>query len=88
MGDPAGVGPECIVFALKDIFKIKKFCKIEYVIIGSGFVLDKVKGSKQVLKRAKLIDLRNVKEHLWGWGRVGISSARASIKYIDAVWGF
>lgn len=80
LGDPAGVGPEVIVKSLKELSLNEKK---RIVIIGSSFVLDKIKGFKNAHNGAGFIDIDNLDKNGFSFGRMNASNAKASLEYLD-----
>jgi 4-hydroxythreonine-4-phosphate dehydrogenase len=85
IGDPSGIGPE---IALKAVAKLKG--KVEFVIIGDKWVLDKVQGSCLSGRQAgfrvqsfKLVDLNNVPHKNFYFGKIKAEYGKASVEYLD-----
>ena len=78
MGDPAGVGPQIIVKALK---RLKD--SAEFVIIADTRVLEKVSGFRSQVSGLKVIDLKNVNQKDFRFGKVKAEYGRAAIEYLD-----
>lgn len=83
MGDPAGSGPESVLFALKKIFFQRTLPKTSYTVIGTKKIFLKIKGAGVVLRAIELIDLDNVDLKQWRWGAIDRSSGKAAREYID-----
>lgn len=80
MGDPSGIGPEVLVKALSkgEIGKQNNF-----IVVGDGFVLNKIKGFKKLLGKIELIDLENVNRDGFSFGKISTEYGKASLEYID-----
>ncbi|MCM8800174.1 MAG: 4-hydroxythreonine-4-phosphate dehydrogenase PdxA [Candidatus Omnitrophica bacterium] len=77
LGDPAGIGAEILVKALRKLSYLKK---VEFIVIGDSFVINifKPKGLD-----FKLIDLKNVSKNNFSFGKVKKEYAKASIDYLE-----
>jgi len=79
IGDPSGIGPAIALKALK-ILKDQA----DFTVIGDKFVLTK---SARILKiatlSAKLIDLNNVNEKKFKFGKSNALSGKAALEYLD-----
>lgn len=71
MGDPSGIGPEIIAKALPEVKDLA-----EFVVIGDHWVFSKVTS-------AKFIDLNNVSQKNFRFGKVKAEYGKASIEYLD-----
>lgn len=80
MGDPSGIGPEVIIKALSDR-SIQRSSHI--TVIGDYFVIDKIKKALKLKPEFSLIDLSNVPQNRFVYGKTSASFGRASIEYID-----
>lgn len=80
MGDPSGVGPEVIVKALSDK-KIERLARI--TVIGDYFVIDKIKNILKSKISFSLLDLSNVTQNTYSYGKSHPSFGSAAIEYID-----
>lgn len=81
MGDPSGVGPEVIIKALSD----KQIQSLAHItVIGDYFVINKVKNDLKLAADFSLIDLSNVPQNKFSYGKGNPSFGNASIEYIDA----
>lgn len=80
MGDPSGVGPEVIIKALsgKDIQRLGHI-----TVIGDYFVINKVKKDLKLNSEFSLIDLSNVPQNNFSYGKASLQFGRASIEYVD-----
>ena len=80
MGDPSGVGPEVIVKALSD----KNIANLAHItVIGDYFVINKIKDSLNLKPEFSLIDLSNVPQNNFSFGKPSGSYGKASIEYVD-----
>lgn len=81
MGDPAGVGPEVTLKALasRDVSGLANF-----LLIGDGFVLNKIRLQSCPEVKIPVLDLANVPKKNFYFGRARPSSGKASMQYIDA----
>ncbi|MBM3255706.1 MAG: 4-hydroxythreonine-4-phosphate dehydrogenase PdxA [Candidatus Omnitrophica bacterium] len=77
MGDPSGIGPEIIALALKKVRDNARF-----VIIGDKRVFQKAKARDSGLGKHKFIDLANVNQRIFSFGRIKAEYGRASIEYL------
>lgn len=80
MGDPSGVGPEV---TLKALASSRVLRAANFLIIGDGFVLDRVKRDLGLVSGAAVLDMANVSRTAIGYGKVSADFGRASIQYID-----
>lgn len=83
MGDPAGSGPESVIFSLRKVISQKPLRATSYVVIGAKKILSKIPGAGAVLRAVELIDLDNVDLKEWQWGAIDRSSGKAAREYID-----
>lgn len=83
MGDPAGSGPESVIYALSQLYRKNPPRDVSYVIIGSKKILQKVRGASNVLRQAQLVDLDNVDASSWRWGALSRETGRAAREYLD-----
>jgi len=81
MGDPSGVGPEVIIKALSDKH-IQRLAGI--TVIGDHFVISKIKKDLKLTADFSLIDLSNVPQNKFSYGKENPSFGKASIEYVDA----
>ena len=80
IGDPAGIGPAITLKALK-ILKNKAF----FTVIGDRRVLAKTARLLKIDPEPfNLIDLNNVREKKFKFGRLNAQNGRASLEYLDA----
>jgi 4-hydroxythreonine-4-phosphate dehydrogenase len=80
MGDPSGIGAEVTLKALASP-KIKGLA--DFLIIGDSFVLErtaKILGCKIC---ANILDMANVPEKYFAYGRSSMTFGRASMQYLD-----
>jgi 4-hydroxythreonine-4-phosphate dehydrogenase len=83
MGDPAGIGPAITLKALKILGS-----QADVTVIGSGFVLAKAaKALKIKLFPLKLIDLDNVNNKKFVFGKISALNGKASLEYLDVALG-
>jgi 4-hydroxythreonine-4-phosphate dehydrogenase len=78
IGDPSGIGPEII---LKAVAKLKGLA--EFVIIGDSWVLQQAPGPRLPVSGVKVIDLGNVGQKNFRFGKVSAEYGKASIEYLD-----
>lgn len=80
MGDPAGIGPALTLKAFKLLNK-----KVDLIVIGDSFVLDKAAKSLKIksLPATKLIDLENVDRKSFKFGKLDAEGGRASLQYLN-----
>jgi 4-hydroxythreonine-4-phosphate dehydrogenase len=79
MGDPSGIGPEITAKAVAQLKGLAQF-----VIIGDGYVFDKVaKSQSQKVTSMKFIDLNNVNHKSFSFGKIRVEYGRASMEYLD-----
>lgn len=78
MGDPSGIGAAII---LKAIPKLKNLAN--FIVIGDGRVLGKLKTRGYELEAARLVDLNNVRRNNFSFGKVRAEYGKASIEYLD-----
>ncbi len=80
MGDPSGVGPEVVTKALTD----KEIQRLAHItVIGDYFVINKVKKSIKVNPEFSLIDLSNVSQNNFSYGKASALFGKASLEYVD-----
>ena len=80
MGDPSGVGPEVIVKALSD----KDISKLAHItVVGDYFVINKIKKDLGLKTEFSLLDLSNVPQNNFSYGRFSAQYGKASIEYLD-----
>lgn len=80
MGDPSGVGPETIVKALSD----KNVSKLAHItVIGDYFAINKIKKDLGLRTEFSLVDLSNVPQNNFSYGRFSGLYGKASIEYVD-----
>jgi len=80
LGDPSGIGPEVIAKAITDP-QVTKSGKI--VIIGDRFVLSKTPGFSSQFVNGEIIDLKNVPQENFSFGKISRIYGEASIKYLN-----
>jgi 4-hydroxythreonine-4-phosphate dehydrogenase len=78
MGDPSGIGPTILTKALLELKGLA-----EFVVIGDGRVFSRVQGSRFKVQSVKFIDLNNVKQKTFEFGKIKAEYGRASIEYLD-----
>jgi len=79
IGDPAGIGP---AITLKAFNALKD--KVNFVIIGDSFVLDRqasLLGIKSITR--ELVDLNNVEKKGFSFGEINAQNGKASLEYLD-----
>lgn len=81
MGDPSGIGPEVIIKALSDA-KIRHLSRI--TVVGDRFVINKAKKDLRLTADFSLIDISNVPQNSFSYGRENPVFGKASIGYVDA----
>lgn len=80
MGDPSGVGPEVLVKALCD----KELCRAAHItVIGDYFIINRVKKDLKLNPEFSLVDLSNVPQNNFCYGKESPSFGKASIEYVD-----
>lgn len=80
IGDPSGIGPEVVVRALCD----KALSRLAHItVIGDYFVIKKVKKDLGLKAEFSLLDLSNVPQNNFSYGRSLGAYGRASLEYID-----
>ncbi|TAN61780.1 4-hydroxythreonine-4-phosphate dehydrogenase PdxA [bacterium] len=80
MGDPSGIGPEVMLKAL-NYPGISNLA--EYLVIGDGWVLEKLKVTIRKPQDFRVIDLKNVPRGGFAFGKVRREYGKASMQYID-----
>ena len=80
MGDPSGVGPEV---TLKSLASPKVKGLANFLVIGDRFIIDRCKIDLGLSLKAELLDLANVPQKSFSYGKVSSFLGRASIEYID-----
>lgn len=79
MGDPSGVGPEVTIKALGD----KKISGLAHItVIGDYFVINKVKKDLKLSAEFSIVDLTNVPQNNFSYGKSTAASGKASIEYV------
>ncbi len=79
IGDPSGIGPAITVKAVSKLGGIADF-----IIIGDRFVLNKINNFSRILRKGvKIIDLKNVEQGSFKFGKINGNYGRASIEYLD-----
>jgi 4-hydroxythreonine-4-phosphate dehydrogenase len=82
MGDPAGIGPEIALRALKTLKSLA-----EFTLIGDAWVLRQITDNRGQRIEAEVIDLNNVSQKNFKFGRVRAEYGRACIEYLDYALG-
>jgi len=82
MGDPSGVGPEIIASVLPSLLGLASF-----VIIGDKKVFKKASPRWGCAGEVDFVDMRNVPDASFSFGRVKAEYGRASIEYLDQALG-
>jgi 4-hydroxythreonine-4-phosphate dehydrogenase len=78
MGDPSGVGPEVIIKALAD----KEIQRLAHItVIGDYFVINKLKKSIKKKAEFSLIDLSNVSQNNFSYGKASALFGKASLEF-------
>lgn len=80
MGDPAGIGPEVVSKALASP-SVSGLA--DFLLIGDGFVADRLKKDMRLGLKIPLLNLANVPAASFGYGKSGPSYGKASIQYVD-----
>ena len=75
IGDPSGIGP---AITLKAINRFKN--KAEFVVIGDKFVVSKV---GKIPPSLRFIDLQNINQKKFKFGKITAEYGRASVEYLD-----
>jgi 4-hydroxythreonine-4-phosphate dehydrogenase len=81
MGDPSGVGPEVTLKALASP-KIKGLA--DFIVAGDRFIIEKASRELGIKFAAPLIDMGNVPQKIFAYGRSHPAFGKASMEYIDA----
>lgn len=80
MGDPSGIGPEVVIKALSD----KGIQRLAHItVIGDYFVISKVKKYLKLNSEFSLVDLSNVPQNNFSYGKETPFLGKASIEYVD-----
>ena len=83
IGDPAGIGPAITLAALN-----KLRGKADFTVIGDASVLAQAAEIQKISSPSfKLIDLKNVPQKNFCFGKVGRENGRAALEYLDAALG-
>ncbi|MDP2938987.1 MAG: 4-hydroxythreonine-4-phosphate dehydrogenase PdxA [Candidatus Omnitrophota bacterium] len=82
MGDPSGIGPEVIAKAIK---KLRLNKRIKLLVIGDRFVLQKFTG--KLPANCDILDLKNVRQKKFSFGKINLSYGRAAIDYLEKAVG-
>jgi len=85
MGDPAGAGPQAIALSLKRLYG-----KAHFTIIGDERIFEKAKkkaGSAAGTGAYDFVDLKNVAQKTFRFGRPTFECGRAAVDYIDYALG-
>ena len=80
MGDPSGIGPEITAKALS-YPAVRRMADIR--LIGDRQVFDQARKSKAGIPNCGFVDLHNVRQKDFSFGRVKAEYGRASIEYLD-----
>lgn len=80
LGDPAGIGPEIIVKAVKELSLSQRQ---RIVVIGSVNVLKKIKGFSSIKKTIEIIDIDNLQMKGFSFGVLSAACGKASLEYLD-----
>lgn len=80
LGDPAGIGPEIIVKAAKEL-SLKQRQRL--VVIGSKSILNEIKGFASIQKTLEVIDVGSLKMRGFSFGVLSAECAKASMQYLD-----
>jgi 4-hydroxythreonine-4-phosphate dehydrogenase len=78
IGDPAGIGAEIILKALTQVRGLADF-----VVIGDSVVLNRLSVIGYRLCPAKFIDLNNIAQRSFRFGKIKAEYGRAAIGYLD-----
>ena len=81
MGDPSGIGPEVILKALASP-GIKGLA--DFIVAGDRFVMEKASRELGIKFAASLIDMGNVPQKIFAFGRSHPAFGKASMEYIGA----
>jgi 4-hydroxythreonine-4-phosphate dehydrogenase len=80
MGDPSGIGPEVLVKALSD----KRVSQVAHItVIGDYFVINMVKKDLRSKVEISLLDLSNVPQNNFSYGKHDPSFGKAAMEYVD-----
>lgn len=80
MGDPSGIGPEV---ALKALASSKVSGLANFLLIGDGFVIKKACRDMNLRLKAEVLDLSNVENRSFSYGKASAAAGRAALEYID-----
>ncbi len=79
MGDPAGIGPEIIA---KTVAQRRMDNLGRITIIGDRWVFDKIRNQKPEIRNLEFIDLKNVSQKNFKFGKISKRFGRAAIEYL------
>ena len=77
MGDPSGIGPEILAKALDKLRGLADF-----VVIGDGGVINKLKNKTRNSQKFILIDLKNVEIKKFKFGKISPEYGKAAYEYL------
>jgi 4-hydroxythreonine-4-phosphate dehydrogenase len=80
MGDPSGAGPEV---ALKALASPEVKGLADFLLIGDGSVVDRLKKDMGLVLRQRFEDMSNVSKKKFAYGRCDAAFGNASMRYID-----
>ena len=80
MGDPSGIGPEVTLKALASP-EVRRLA--DFLVIGDRFVMTDIKKRAGLRIDAPLLDLANVPQKLFSYGKCCARFGKASIQYLD-----
>ncbi|MDD5115816.1 MAG: 4-hydroxythreonine-4-phosphate dehydrogenase PdxA [Candidatus Omnitrophica bacterium] len=80
IGDPAGIGPAITIKALKSLRG-----KADFTVIGDKYVLSRAAGLLHTnTPPFRLLDLNNIKNRNFVFGKISPFNGRASLEYLEA----
>ncbi|MCX5677774.1 MAG: 4-hydroxythreonine-4-phosphate dehydrogenase PdxA [Candidatus Omnitrophica bacterium] len=80
MGDPSGIGPEVTLKALASP-QIKGLA--DFIVVGNRFTIEKTSRELGLKFSASLMDIDNVPQEIFRYGKSHPAFGKASIQYID-----
>jgi len=80
MGDPSGIGPEV---ALKSLASPKVKGLADFFLIGDASVIGRLMKRTGLRLNARLLNMSNVPERAFEYGRIRPAFGKASVRYLD-----